>query len=426
MTVSNHVLYVTYDAVPAPKGASTHILQTTSALAAAVGPVTLLCVGGPGYLDGETVAPGVEARRASLPETGNFLERVQGFQAFVAGHLREFGPRYGAIQYRDVWGGLAVLDWVDRVEERDKEKDKDRREKAEGRERPSAARVALVHEINGLPSFELGYHYPSVLRAKGFMRKLRAQELACAVAADAVVTVSPVTRDYLARAGLAAHRMTVIPNGVDVDVFTPPAHEPANEVPRLLYVGTLAPWQGVATVLHAVKKVVRQRPVQVVFAGRGRKAWLQEALELAGELKILPHVEFRGAVEPDAVPALIRSADVCLAPLERTRRNTRQGCCPIKLLAYMACARPFVASDLAVVRALLPGDDCSSFLVPPGKSGALADRIRHLLSPAGRPAALALARRLRDHVADHLTWHHSNEAVVALHRRLAAERRHLP
>ncbi len=462
----NRVLFASFDVVPAPKGASTHILQSTKALAAHIGPVTFIGPGAPGLAGQETLAAGVVAERVPLPQGRHFLKRVEAYQLYLRDWLAEHGSSFSHIHFRDIWSGLPILDFLDEKQRqaaqalkedenihaarmRDDACDGDgdgagagAGAGAYGEKAPEAdeyQRPQVVMEVNGLPSFELGYHYPAVRENKGFTRKLRAQECSCLLAADRVLTVSPTNARHIESMGILPERVTVIPNGVDVERFAPPegarpgtasagtgvgaAAGPSvkREVPRLLYVGTLAPWQGVTTLLHALKKVVRERPVEVVFAGRGRKVWLKDALALANELKVLPYVDFRGAVAPEAVPALVAGADLCLAPLERTRRNTRQGCCPIKILEYMACARPFVAADLPVVRALLPeGLDCSEFLVLPGKPGHLAARILALLEPseAHQEEICKLAWALRDYVVEQRTWEHSNRALVEFYGKL--------
>lgn len=383
------LLYASFDAVPAPKGASTHILETVTGLASRLGPVTLVCAGLPGQSDEDDLAPGVTVRR-SPPGGANFLDRVESHRRFLARVLER--ETFDHVQFRDVWSAPPVL------------------------ERATGRGWRTVFEVNGLPSFELAYHYPGLAGRRDFVRRLRTQELACMLGADRIMTPSAVTRDYIVRLGLAPARVTVVPNGVDAAAFAPPDAEPPAATPRLAYVGTLAPWQGVDTLLDALRKVVRVRPAELVLAGHGRKAWTRHILTTADDLGVGAHVRLLGPLPPEDVAGFIRSASLCLAPLERTRRNTRQGCCPLKLLEYMACARPFVASDLPVVRALVPSW-AEDFLVPPGKSGDLARRILAILDDPSR--ALDVARRLRAHVVEGFTWDRNADAVAGLHRSLA-------
>jgi hypothetical protein len=55
---------------------------------------------------------------------------------------------------------------------------------------------------------------------------------------------------------------------------------------------------------------------------------------------------------PDLVPVL-QTAHVCLAPLADDPRNVVQGCCPIKLLEYMAAGRPILSTRIPPVEELL-------------------------------------------------------------------------
>jgi glycosyltransferase involved in cell wall biosynthesis len=96
-------------------------------------------------------------------------------------------------------------------------------------------------------------------------------------------------------------------------------------------------------------------------------------------------------VQADVAP-ILRTAHVCVAPLAGDARNTLQGCCPIKLLEYMAAGRPILATRLPVVEELVE-HGVTAHLVQPGSAAALADGLRFLLThPAEREALGAAAR----------------------------------
>jgi glycosyltransferase involved in cell wall biosynthesis len=78
----------------------------------------------------------------------------------------------------------------------------------------------LIFEVNGLPSIELKYRYPGVAEDRELLHKLHSQEQICLEAADLIVTPSTITSYYLQTRGIAANEIRVIPNGVDLDVFT--------------------------------------------------------------------------------------------------------------------------------------------------------------------------------------------------------------
>ena len=107
--------------------------------------------------------------------------------------------------------------------------------------------------------------------------------------------------------------------------------------------------------------------------------------------------------------ALLAAADVCAAPLTVSRRNMLQGCCPIKVLEYMAAGRPIVASRLPVVRELLSHEE-TALLCKPDRPRHLADAIRRFLDDP------ALGRRLGGEAAraarERFTWERHNDAVA--------------
>ncbi len=115
---------------------------------------------------------------------------------------------------------------------------------------------------------------------------------------------------------------------------------------------------------------------------------------------------------------LIREADICLAPLMPTERNTVQGCNPVKLFEYMACARAIVASRLPVIQEVLSdGDD--ALLFSPSKPSRLADCLLKLASDEALRTQLGAAAR--EKVTDRFQWRHANSALIEVYRGLLGE-----
>jgi glycosyltransferase involved in cell wall biosynthesis len=78
----------------------------------------------------------------------------------------------------------------------------------------------LIFQVNGLPSIELKYRYPAVADDRELLHKLHSQEQICLQAADLIVTPSSVTMEYLQNRGIQPEKIRVIPNDVDLNVFT--------------------------------------------------------------------------------------------------------------------------------------------------------------------------------------------------------------
>jgi glycosyltransferase involved in cell wall biosynthesis len=387
------VLYSAFDVVPSPKGASTHIQHFVSGLVAAGHSVLLATPIAPG-LSSEDQFAGARHMRLGTPGSGNFLWRALEFGEQVARIAEAEGP-FDVAHYRSVWSGFALLMARDRLG------------------------YATLFEANSLPSVELPFHYPD-LRGLATLDKIRRLERTVLAESDAILCVSRVTRTFLTGCGARARRIEVVPNGVDPSAFAvTPLPASKDRVPTLLYIGTLADWQGLATAVEALPRLLERGPVRLRIVGRGRSRQRKELLRRVRRLGLETHVSVEPGVPHEEVPALIAQADICLAPLGYNDRNVVQGCCPLKLLESAACGRPIVASNLPVVRELLR-EERDALLVPPDAPDALAAAVLRLL---GQPR---LARRLADHAArrvrTHFTWTRAQERLLKLYERLLTAR----
>lgn len=382
------VLYASFDAVPAPKGASTHILQTVRGIAR-VAEVDLLTL--PGTLPaGEGAAalpPGV--RHITVPAPAeNFLQRALEFGDAVGERL--LAEQYAVVHVRSVWEGTPARLLQPRFQYR------------------------LVYEVNGLPSVELKYHHPAAASARDLIARLRVQERALLQSAARIITQSHTTRKFIRGQGGGGERARVIPNGVDPERFSHSAR-PGNEPPTIVYLGTLAPWQGVAFLVDAVRLVSEQQPVTLRIAGTGRREWRKALEHQVRRLGLEARVELLGAVSPNDVPALLCASDICVAPLALTDRNVLQGCCPIKILEYMAAGRPIVAARLPAVEEILRHEE-TALLYKPDKPRRLTEALLRLMED---PAlAEHLATTAAGEVRERFTWERHNAAVEEVYREL--------
>ena len=330
------ILYTAFDVVPSPKGASTHITYFVRGLIEAGYDLTLITAGDSTLPERDTYC-GAVLLRASAGDEPNFLKRALTFGDYVLGHIAEARP-YAVVHVRSIWSGFPL---------------------AQARERFG---YKLLYEVNGLPSIEMKYHYPA-LSGAAVLDKIREQEIATLHLADAIICPSNVTAAYITSLGIPPHKITVIPNGIDPCLFRPDSEERENspvldagrradDLPTILYIGTLADWQGLETLIAAMPLVLARHPARLRLIGRGRKRQRKILQKRVRKLGLDGYVTVESTVSHEQMPAIIAQADVCVAPLGYNDRNVTQGCCPLKILEYMACGRPVVASNLPVVREL--------------------------------------------------------------------------
>lgn len=384
----NSVLYTAFDVVPSPKGASTHITYFVKGLVEAGYEVQLITAGDP-TLPAEDTYHGARLKRVISAET-NFLRRAMSFSEAVTGHLAD-GHGYAVAHFRSIWSGYPLV---------------------QAREQHG---YRTLFEVNGLPSIELKYHYPA-LRGAPVLNKIRHQEVATLHLADYIVCPSRVTREYITSLGIPSERVTVIPNGVNTALFSPcPA--PPDEVPLLLYIGTLAGWQGLDTLLEAIPLVLAERPARLKIVGKGRKEQRKALQKRIRKMGLSEWVSLEGSASHDTIPQIINQAHLCLAPLAFNDRNVTQGCCPIKVLEYLACGKPLVAANLPVVRELVC-DGQEALLFTPDDPADLARCILTLLNDPSLAGRLAEAGCRRVH--REFTWEIAQQKLLGVYERLLA------
>ncbi len=382
------LLYVSFDQVPAAKGASTHIEANARALGAAFGSLVLVTPG-PRDVPARPFAPGVRQVVLGCPDA-DLLGRVLTFRAKLEALLRD--QPFEVIHFRSVFEGYPLARHKD------------------------ALGARLVYEVNGLPSIELKYSRPRLAPDDRLSAKLLHQESVCLDAADRVVTVSDVNRAFLLGRGCDPGKIRVIRNGVDLDSIPYRDPLPPDDGPlRLVYVGTLSPWQGVEVLLEALQLLVVERPARLVLAGPASRERRGELLRRVRRACLNGCVEFRPPVPRGEVASLFHASHVTAVPLTGADRNTLQGCCPLKLLEALAAGCPVVASDLPVVQELATPGRHFLPVAPDDPTGLALGLLR-----AGREQDenLARAREARQHIERSFRWENSTAALVALYEDL--------
>lgn len=352
------LLYAAFDPVPFPKGAATRIEATVRALAAAGARVTVVTPAAPPVPGFPASLAGLDHRTIRL-EAENFLDRALAFRAEVARVLEE---GFDGCMVRSTWEGVPA----------------------------ALAGLPLIYEVHGFPSVELPAHFPRLRQHPELLQRLVDEELLLLSRARLCVTPSQLGLRYLHSRGVRPARVRVIPNSV--------SRFPAEEVRppgpfRALYAGTLAPWQGLDTLLEALALLKGRLPLTVRFAGTRKGPWLRQLRRHAQHLRVRSLLELLGPLDGEALAHEMATADVCLAPLPDNARNSLQGCCPVKILEYMAAGRPILSTRIPAVEEILTHRQ-TGWLVRPGSPRSLADGLRHLAENPAEAAALGAQARL--------------------------------
>ena len=231
-----------------------------------------------------------------------------------------------------------------------------------------ATRVAmLTSQLTGIP-FSFTAHARDVFSHDVDFGLLREK----AEAAEFVVTVSRFNAAFVAeRTGLAASDLSVVYNGVDLELFAPDDTAPRDD-DLVLGVGRLVEKKGFSVLVEACRILRDQgRPVRCQIVGEGElRGRLQRQIDAA---RLEGSVHLAGVRAQEELPALLRRATVLAMPAIPAADGNRDAL-PTVLLEALACGTPVVASRLTGIPEIVDHND-SGLLVEPGDARGLAAAI---------------------------------------------------
>jgi glycosyltransferase involved in cell wall biosynthesis len=224
-------------------------------------------------------------------------------------------------------------------------------------------------------------------------------------ATSRIVAVSAELRDQLVADGADPCKITVVPNGADVDAFAPegPALPPALEAGFVVgFVGSLKAWHGIDVLASAFRLLAVDPDMHLLVVGDGPMTGELERLDSA-----LPgRVTRIGMAPPGDVPAYLRRMHVAVAPYPQLDCFYFS---PLKVLEYMASGRAIVASRIGQLQQLIR-DGETGLLVDPGNAVELAAAVRRLRDDA--ELRLRVARGARSEVERRHTWRMRAAAIL--------------
>jgi glycosyltransferase involved in cell wall biosynthesis len=252
-------------------------------------------------------------------------------------------------------------------------------------------------------------------------RLRHAREVACAAAADRVVTLADPMKRRLVADGVDPDRIAIVPNAVDPVRFPTVDRDP--ELVAALgidagetvvgYVSSLVPYEGVDTLLRAVAAMVSAGdPIRVLIVGDG--AARPELERLAKRLRLGSRAIFTGRVPHDRVLDYYGLIDVFVVP----RRDDRvcRLVTPLKPFEAMATATALVMSGVEALQDIADASQAAVTFRPEDHEDLVAV-LRPLVTDAD--ARARLGSRGREWVTRERTWERNAERYLELYREIA-------
>lgn len=253
-------------------------------------------------------------------------------------------------------------------------------------------------------------------------RASRALETWTLKRADAVTTICEGLRADILGRGVAADRVTVIPNAVDPEAF-PLIDAPDRELQSRLglvdavtlgFLGSFYGYEGLDTLLDAVPAMVAFEPrIRVLLVGGGFE---EERLQAqARRLGIADRVTFAGRVPHAEVARYYSVVDLLVYPRKSMRLT--ETVTPLKPLEAMAQGRLLIASDVGGHRELIE-NGVTGRLFLPDDPAALACTVRAVLD--GRAQWDAVRASARRFVEQQRNWRASVARYAPVYEALVA------
>lgn len=212
--------------------------------------------------------------------------------------------------------------------------------------------------------------------------------------ADHITVNSEATKkELLSRFPWAAGKVSVVPMGIDTDLFRP-SRERRNPN-TLLFVGRLSEQKGLQYLLQAMPSIISAFPrarLEIVGEGPYREALVRlvESLELSG------HVEFLGSLPHAALPSKYRKAAVVVQPSLSGKSGTEAF--GLTIVESMACGCPVISTRVGGIPSLISHGK-TGILVNEKNPRALGRAVNDLLGHGrkaqklGKSAASSVKRR---------------------------------
>ncbi len=220
--------------------------------------------------------------------------------------------------------------------------------------------------------------------AEGGMRYrlTRALETHVLKRADAVTCICQGLRQDIIARGVPAHRITTIPNAVDLEQFPLLTGKSAdilqlhglNNQPVIGFIGSFYEYEGLDILIHAVEQLRATLPnLRVLLVGGGpQEAFLKQ---LSCDLGVNDQIIFTGRVPHQEVARYYSVLDALVYPRKSMRLT--ELVTPLKPMEAMAQGKPVLASDVGGHRELITHGE-NGYLFAANNPAALASAIESM------------------------------------------------
>lgn len=256
----------------------------------------------------------------------------------------------------------------------------------------AAARKGMLvfQEVNGKPT-DIGVTYPWLKPLVGLVASSYRRQLEVATH---VFAVTPGLKAWAE--GEARHdRITLVPNAANTNVFQPEGPRIAVPYQYVVFVGGLAAWHGISTMLAAAESPHWPSGIRLVMIGDGVERKVVAAAAARGSVVWLGRRPYREVAEH------VRGAIAALCVIDDPDGRSETGVAPLKLYEALASGVPVIVSDLPYQAEIVQSHDLG-LVVPMKDPHALAIAVARLVAHPAQ--AKDMGRRGACYARSHGSW----------------------
>ena len=225
--------------------------------------------------------------------------------------------------------------------------------------------------------------------------------------AETILVANKRTETALPR-GIRGRVITVVENGVNLDLWNPVVRDhPETDPPvRFVFTGRLVDWKGVQFLIAAFAQVVKQVPATLDIMGNGP---MQQALEQQTiTAKLADKIKFRGWMPQAECAQILANADVHVLP-------SLYECGGAVVLEAMAAGLPVIATNWGGPADYL--DNSCGILIDPESPAVFVDRLATAMLTLANDAELRkkLGASGRTKAIELFDWQRKIDRMLAIY-----------